>query len=308
MDVFASFLLLSYTKLMLMFSAFLGVTRIVNSNGSVLRTTLNIDPSISYISGEHIPFFLLAIFVLIGPVLMSALLLTLYPMKAFRSLLFKCCIGGHSKAALNIFVEKYHSCYRDGLDGGRDMRSFAGLYFLIRALGVAITALLPPYEYGDTTWLFEAVLFGGSGLLIAVIRPYKRAYMNAIDSLVLFNISLLSTLLSMLYTTARAPDYTPFSSGLVVWMLAFVACWPIMGFAVVFLVFMHRSKQVSSWLSRAKRICCICKRNVLSESDIHDEEQPHRFVHPDMYKIQDTNEVIAPTSPAQLKNSNISAY
>ena len=187
---------------MLMCAAFLGFARIVNSDGSMLRTSLNIDPSVSYFSGEHIPFLLLAVFVLIGPVLMSALLLILYPIKTLRSLILKCRFGGHSKAALNIFVEKYHSCYRDGLNGGRDMRSFAGLYFLIRAVGVIITIIFPPFAYGETTWLFEAILFSGSSLLIAAVRPYEKTYMNIIDALVLFNISLLSSLLSLFYSSA----------------------------------------------------------------------------------------------------------
>ena len=191
-DVFATFLLLSYTKLMLMFTAFLGFARIVNNDGSTLKTKLDIDSSISFFSDEHIPFLVIAIFVLIGPVLLSALLLTLYPIKVVRSLFFMCHTGGHAKAALNIFVEKFHSCYRDGLDGGKDMRSFAGFYFLLRALSMLVIAFLPPYAYGETTWVFEAIIFGGSSLLIATVRPYKKSHMNIIDALVLFNMSLLS--------------------------------------------------------------------------------------------------------------------
>jgi hypothetical protein len=311
-DVFASFLLLSYTKLMLMFAAFLGFARIVNSDGSMSRTSLDIDPSVSYFSGEHVPFLLLAIFVLIGPVLMSALLLTLYPIKTLRSLILKCRFGGHSKAALNIFVEKYHSCYRDGLDGGRDMRSFAGLYFLVRAVGVVITVIFPPFAYGETTWLFEAILFGGSSLLIVAVRPYKRTYMNIIDALVLFNISLLSSLLSLFYTSARAPGSTPFSPGLVLWMIAFIACWPIIGFVIVFLVFMHRSKRVSKWLSSIKRSFCTCNGKLQRESasvdQVPDEELPDRFIHPGNYEIKATNEALNLPPPVQLNHNNISAY
>ena len=314
-DVFASFLLLSYTKLMLMFSAFLGFTKIVNSDGSMSRTSLDIDPSISYFSAEHIPFLLLAFFVLIGPVLMSALLLTLYPIKTLRSLILKCHFGGHSKAALNIFVEKYHSCYRDGLDGGRDMRSFAGLYFLIRAVGVLITVFFPPFAYGETTWLFEAVLFGGSSLLIASIRPYKRTYMNVIDSLILFNISLLSALLSLFYTSARSPGSSRFSPGVVLWMIAFVACWPIIGFVIVFLVFVHRRQQVSKWLSKIKQSCCTCHKEEMqcvsaSVNPALDDELPDRFVHPDNYEIEATNKALHPPIPPPVHtvDINISAY
>ena len=308
-DVFASFLLLSYTKLMLMFSAFLGFARIVNSDGSMSRTNLDIDPSVSYFSGEHIPFLLLAVFVLLGPVLMSALLLTLYPIKTLRSLFLKCRFGGHSKAALTIFVEKYHSCYRDGLDGGKDMRSFAGLYFLIRAVGVIITAIFPPFAYGETTWIFEAILFGGSSLLIATVRPYKRTYMNIVDALVLFFISLLSALLSMFYTSARSPGRTPFSPGLVLWMIAFVACWPIIGFVIVFLVLIHRSKRVSNWASKMRQSCCIRKKHESASMDhVPDEELPDRFLHPDNYEIEAGNEALNLPTPVHKDGNIISAY
>ena len=50
----------------------------------------------------------------------------LLPVRAFKGLLFKCC---QCMDFINFFVEKFYSCYRDGLDGGRGMRSFASLYF-----------------------------------------------------------------------------------------------------------------------------------------------------------------------------------
>lgn len=31
-------------------------------------------------------------------------------------------------------MEKFYSCYRDGLDGGKDMRFLASFYFLLRIL------------------------------------------------------------------------------------------------------------------------------------------------------------------------------
>ena len=43
--------------------------------------------------------------------------------------------------SVNIFVEKVHNCYRNGLDGGRDLRSFSGLYFFLR-MAVFLVGLL----------------------------------------------------------------------------------------------------------------------------------------------------------------------
>ena len=54
--------------------------------------------------------------------------LILYSLKCFRSCLSKCKLDS---LALTAFVEKFSGCYKDGLDGGRDMRSFSGLYFVL---------------------------------------------------------------------------------------------------------------------------------------------------------------------------------
>ena len=66
--------------------------------------------------------------------LLLILLLILYPFKWFR----ECCCFSKcrflKRTSVNIFIEKFHSCYRNGLDGGRDMRSFSGLYFALRIL------------------------------------------------------------------------------------------------------------------------------------------------------------------------------
>ena len=317
-DVFATFFLLSYTKLMLMFTAFLGFAQIVSIDGSTSKTRLDIDPGVLYFSGEHIPFALIAIFVLIVPVLLSALLLTLYPIKAVRSLFLRCHCGGHFKAAVNIFVEKFHLSYRDSLDGGRDMRSFAGLYFLIRALGMWITAFLPPYAYGEVTWVVEAILFGGSSLLIATVRPYKKTYMNIIDALVLFNISLLAALLSMFYTSARSPNNTPFSPGLLLWTIVVVGSVPIVGFVIYVTVKLLRNKQIPDWLS-IRNSCCTCRtvlliyQNESAQQDtlgrLCDRELPDRILHPDEYCIDITTKTVCVSmEPDLCDDSNDSVY
>ena len=134
---------------------------------------------------------LIAIIIFVIVVLLPAFLLALYPVRKFRSLLFKCGLGGHLKAAINIFVEKFYNCYRDGLDGGKDMRSFASLYFFIRIAGFFGIALFPTMSLA---WLFQVFLFGGCSLLISLVRPYKKAYMNVTDSLFLCSIAIFALL------------------------------------------------------------------------------------------------------------------
>lgn len=91
-------------------------------------------------SYEHLPFATISITLFLFTVLPPVLLLVLYPFQMFRSLLFKC-LPKRLRGPLNIFVEKFYSCYRDGLDGGRDMRSLAGLYFFVLLLGYILFSI-----------------------------------------------------------------------------------------------------------------------------------------------------------------------
>jgi hypothetical protein len=111
-DVFATFLLLSYTKLMLQSMATLGYVRIeiANTTNTTTETVSAFDPSVEYFGFEHLPFAIIAMLIF---VLLPALLLALYPIQYFRFLLTKCRLAGQPQAALNLFVEKFYSCYRD---------------------------------------------------------------------------------------------------------------------------------------------------------------------------------------------------
>jgi hypothetical protein len=77
-------------------------------------------------------------------------------------------------------MEKFHFGYGDGLDGTKDMRSFSGIYFLLRIIIYSAEAVsratldLDPY-------FAQGFIFSVAALIIALSRPYKRKYMNIMD-------------------------------------------------------------------------------------------------------------------------------
>ena len=78
------------------------------------------------------------------------IILTLYPFELFKRMLSTCRLDG---CALINFIEKFHSCYRDGLEGGKDMWIFSGLYFPLRILisvGIQI-----PHNLNFEPWFHE---------------------------------------------------------------------------------------------------------------------------------------------------------
>ena len=181
-DVFATFIFLSYAKMLFVCIGTLSLERRYTLNNSLLQTSFyaRSDSSIEYFSVEHLPFAIASIIIFLFVFFPLTLLLTLYPMRCFRVILFACIKS--RTAVLNMFVEKFYSCYRDSLDGGKDMRSFVSVYFLVILINVLFSQLS---WYAATTALYVI-----SSILISLIRPYKKTYMNIIDSLILLIIAM----------------------------------------------------------------------------------------------------------------------
>ena len=85
-----------------------------------------------------------------------------------------------------IFVEKFYSCCRDGLDGGRDMRSCASLPFFAILLGFALAT------GGKNDYYLITVYCMCWSLAVAIVQPYKKKFMAISDMFIFTNASILS--------------------------------------------------------------------------------------------------------------------
>jgi hypothetical protein len=68
------------------------------------------------------------------------------------------------------------------------MRSLASMYFIFRAIDILIfheTSL-------STSLTSSVVLYASYGIVIALVRPYKKKYMNVINTLIIENLALLA--------------------------------------------------------------------------------------------------------------------
>ena len=199
-NVFASFFLLSFSNTMYQtyffflhqwiekrstYCTFLGFTVVTNA-----------DLTVPFFSSYHLTYFVPVLIICFVFNILPTLLLLLYPFRIFRSCLSLCKLDG---PVLNTFVEKFYGCYRDGLDGGRDMRSFAAFYFFLRPAMVLIEAL---GNLGDVSISNNDPYFLGSVvpvlfvILLVACRPYKKTYMNVVDTLLLLHMCLFSHLIS----------------------------------------------------------------------------------------------------------------
>ena len=87
-DAFATFLLLSYVKLLSVSVDILNPVWLYNNNGDTLsKLYLYYDGTIEYFGQEHIPYTILAIIVLLMFIILPLLLLCLYPCRCFQKCL-----------------------------------------------------------------------------------------------------------------------------------------------------------------------------------------------------------------------------
>jgi hypothetical protein len=190
-NVFASFFLLSFSKVLFQFVYLITYQKIYGDDSTLV---LQYDLSVPYGSTQHIAFAAPSVLFSLIFIVLPTLLLIFYPFRMFRALLSKCKLDG---IVLNTFVEKFYSCYRNGLDGGMDMRSFAGLYFVVRIVILVPNALGGwLYISQDDPFYLRNVILTTAAVLVALCRPYKAAYMNVLDTLFLAHLGLSCHLIS----------------------------------------------------------------------------------------------------------------
>ena len=195
-NTFATFLLLSYSKLLTVSYQLLDASTLYNITGKTVGPpVLYYDASTVYFSKEHLPFALPALCVLLVFVAFPLLLLLLYPMKSFQRCLGYCTrIRWHF---LHTFADAFQGCYKNGTNGTRDYRYFAGLYLLFRVI-LLVGSIIQPSAF---RWLISIPFPVVISLLFALFRPYKNNCFNIIDCLAFALVASATFLIMYTYTT-----------------------------------------------------------------------------------------------------------
>ena len=192
-DAFTTFFFLTYSKILcqtLLLIISKSIRHIEPSGRSFLTYVSTVDHSVDYGSLYHLAFAIPGVLILLIFNILPPLLLILYPIRAFRSCLSKCHLNF---IVIHTFLDKVYGCYRNGLDGRRDMRSFSGLYFLLGIIAFFIVALsraMSSYLFINR-WFANGTVFFITTLAITIAKPYKKAYMNHLDTLLLSNCTIL---------------------------------------------------------------------------------------------------------------------
>ena len=255
-SVFASFFLLSFTKVLfqlLFLLTYQKIRHIDYTTGDYLGVDLVVeyDFSVPFGSNEQLTFAISSVLFCCILNFLPTILLLLYPFKHFQALLSKCRLDG---IALNTFVEKFNGCYRNGLDGGKDMRSFAGLYFVVRLLIFASNSIASELLISQNDpFLVRNIIFTITTLLVALCRPYKEKYMNVLDTLLLAHLGISCHFMSSHAGFRYQANFVIANEVL--------AALPFTGFVIFFLVRalqrVSKTQVVQMLFEKCKSLCCL---------------------------------------------------
>ena len=178
-DAFATFLLLSYSKLAFVSIRILMYSVTYTMSGAAAGSRVFFDGTMEYLGKRHIPYAILAFFLSIS-IAFVALFLTVYQVRMVQRLLN--CSGSHCQG-FRMFIEVFQGCYKDGTKGRRDLRFFAGLYFVLRLLVAAFQSALYAFGvYGSAMVLAINLTYVVAALGFALLQPYRKMVYNVVDT------------------------------------------------------------------------------------------------------------------------------
>lgn len=260
-NAFSTFILLSYTKLLVVSFGLLSRTPLVTIDREEVSTVLRIDPQISYFGKEHAPIAILALSIILI-INIPMILLVLYPTKLFQRLMGHCrCRAIH---AVRMFIDTYQGCLKDGTGNTYDYRMVSAVYFMLR---IVLLSLYIHYSrtitMGLTLIIFE-LLFMFLAVIMGTVKPYKENYMNYFES---FNFFLNGVALMLIYIWL----YMPGSGVIVATLYALAILIPHVALIGYILIIFLRQRAIGIWLKKqAKRLRewyqKICGRNSPTES------------------------------------------
>ena len=192
-DAFATFLLLSYTKILLVSFSLLAPTDIIINNGTSVGKILNNDPSVDFFTRDHLPFAILALTILVTIGAIPPLLLLLYPSHTFQRFLSFVKLQSQG---LQTFVDAFQGCYKNGADGGPERRYFAGIYFVFRIVVFLIFTVVSSIQIRHTILQATYTVFI---LIFLILRPYKKDRYNILDAVFITILAVTSTTAAHMY-------------------------------------------------------------------------------------------------------------
>ena len=252
-NVFASFMYLSYTKFTLASIKTLSTTEIFREDGSVVHNVSLIYYAGKYYFGqpEYMPYGFIAITVFTVVAVVLPILL-LGPFDFMNWLMDKPKFQTLNKywptLKINTFLDAFRGCYRP------KCWYMSGIYFLFRLIMFII------YTFATnevTTRVWQLVFLFLLTILVAASQPYRVKALNYLDVAILFNLAVVNLISIYLYKASISNMYYDSVENQIM-VLGFILIWlPMMYFFLYLLwYFLHKRrfyKTAADYLSRQRR-------------------------------------------------------
>ena len=248
-DTFATFLLLSYCRLVT-FSYFIYAFQRIYTMDTTLssRKVLLYDPNVDYFGRDHLPYVVINLIVLLLFVCIPAIILALYQTQLFQKCLhllkFRC-------LSLRMFVELFQGCYKDGTSGTRDLRFTASLYLFLR-LGVLFAYVMCGFSdfiNCDTVTFLTVIL--AALLFIVGAQPYKNKLMAKADTVLLLLLVFTAALFGLVTKTRD----TTINAIVLACVLGLISIPQIVFYSFLLYKLSHSLYKLT-WCQKMLRKCC----------------------------------------------------
>ena len=232
-DAFATFIILSVIKTGYTSFIILQPVNIFTPDGNY-TTTAYADPLLTYFGWDHLPYALTAIVLSFVMIVIPLLLLFLYPLRSFQTFLnnrqWQC-------TTLHIFADSFQGCYKDGTNGTRDYRWFAGLHLILRFI---LVVFHDASHYQGPAIFLRTIATSFYMALLAGCQPYKKYLYLKIDMMLLFGLQLWNIDM-LVFAFGYDYSFSGFVFHLIILILAtLIPFLYIVGLVVYWLIFLNK--------------------------------------------------------------------
>ena len=189
-DVFVTFFLFSNVKFFSVSFDFLIPAKVFQLYPDHYNYTLTLlyAGDVEYFGKDHLPYAILAIFVLCLCALLPIVVLALYPFRLFHKFLNLIPVRWH---ILHTFVDSFYSCYKDGTQPGtRDCRWCSAIFFILRLCQFTLYAVIRTRVVYIVLMCIIMALYTA---LTGFLRPYRKFSLNVMCIAFLLMATIIST-------------------------------------------------------------------------------------------------------------------
>ena len=167
------------------------------------------------------------------------------------------------------------------------MRSLASVYFILRWIAIFIFEVTSL----STSLVLGAVMYVSYGTVIALVHPYKKAYMNVVDTLIMENLALLALIVDK-YLFEDSNTSLALFYAILLSIFIFLPLLGLTGF-IAYVIFLKRIRSKLDLFRTKKQTvnsndptAAIAQQHLQDDIDDHsDPELPDRMLRPQQYTL-----------------------